>query len=93
MSSIKITLNLPKLMMRELLARAASEGVSLDACVANIVRSALPRRVATRVVSKRSPVPVFHRAGAKPIPALSNAELYAVLDQQDAARYCRQAAT
>lgn len=72
--------------MRELKARAALEGVKLKDYFANIAQAALKRPVATGSAPQRSPVPVFHRAKAKPMPVMSNAELYAVLDAEDAAR-------
>ena len=74
--------------MRELKARAALEGVKRKDYLARIVQSALQRPLAAAAAAapKRSPVPVFRRAKAKPMPAMSNAQLYAALDAQDAAR-------
>lgn len=90
---MKVTLNLPNRIVRELVARAALENVKLEVYVAKVVRSALLQQGVAAAVPKRTPVPVFHRTGAKPIPALSNAKLYAVLDKQDAARQSHQDAT
>lgn len=82
---MKMTLDLPHSLMRELAARAALEGVTLDDYVANIVQSALLLQPAAGAASKQSPVPEFRRARTKPMPTLSNAELYAMLDAEDAA--------
>ena len=38
---------------------------------------------AMNTASERSPVPVFHRTTARPMPAMSNAQLYAAQDAQD----------
>lgn len=83
---MRTTLDLPDPLMRELKARAALEGVKLKDYFARIVQTALQRPLATAAAPKRSPVPVFRRAKAKPMPAMSNVQLYAALDAQDAAR-------
>ena len=70
--------------MRELKARAALEGVKLKDYFAKIALNALLRPVALDAATERSAAPVFHRAKAKPMPAMSNAQLYAALDAQDA---------
>lgn len=82
---MRITLDLPAPLMREVKARAALAGVKLDDYLANVLQSSLPLQPAAGAASKRSPVPAFRHAGAKPMPDLSNAELYAVLDVEDAA--------
>jgi hypothetical protein len=84
---MRTTLDLPDPLMRELKARAALEGVKLKDYFARIAQAALQRPPATQVQPTRSPVPVFHRKNAKPMPAMSNAELYAALDAQDAAKH------
>ena len=72
--------------MRELKARAAMEGVKLKDYFAKMVEAALQRSTLGSAEPKRSPVPVFIRKGAKPMPAMTSAELNAVLDRQDAAK-------
>ena len=42
------------------------------------------RAVALDLTTGRSAAPVFHRVKAQPMPAMSNAQLYAALDAQDA---------
>lgn len=87
---MRTTLDLPDPLMREIKARAALEGVKLKDYFASIARLALQRPPASIAARKRSPAPVFHRANAKPIPAMSNADLYALLDEEDAARYAKR---
>ena len=82
---MRIILDLPAPLMRELKVRAALEGVKLDDYVAKVLQSALLPQIALGAASKRRPVPAFRRAGAKPMPDLRNAELYAALDGEDAA--------
>ena len=82
---MRTTLDLPDPLMRELKARAALEGVKLKDYFAKIAQAALQRSVAVNAATQRSPAPVFRRARARPMPAMSNAQLYAALDAQDAA--------
>jgi hypothetical protein len=81
---MRTTLDLPDPLMRELKARAALEGIKLKDYFAKIAQSALQRPVATYAEPQRSPVPVFSRTNAKPMPTMSNAQLYAAMDEQDA---------
>ncbi len=83
---MRTTLDLPDPLMRELKARAALEGVKLKDYFTNIVQEALERPLATGAAPQRSPVPVFRRTKAKPMPAMNNADLYAALDAEDATR-------
>ena len=80
---MRTTLDLPDNLMRELKARAALEGVKLKDYFANIVQAALQRPVSSGVQAVRSPLPVFKRPGAKAMPAMSNAQLNAILDDKD----------
>lgn len=80
---MRTTLELPDSLMRELKARAALEGVKLKDYFANIAQAALQRPISSGVQPARSPLPVFKRPGAKAMPAMSNAELYAILDSKD----------
>jgi hypothetical protein len=89
---MRTTLDLPDALMREVKARAALEGVKLKDYFAKIVQAALQRPVGVPAATQRSPVPVFHRANAKPIPAMSNAQLNAIMDAEEAASAARHAA-
>lgn len=80
---MRTTLDLPDTLMRELKARAALEGVKLKDYFASIAQAALQKPVSSAALPARSPLPVFKRSGAKPMPAFSNAELYAILDAKD----------
>lgn len=82
---MRTTLDLPDKLMRELKARAALEGVKLKDYFANIVQAALQRPASGSVQAPRSALPVFDRPNAKPMPAMSNSELYAILDRKDPA--------
>lgn len=84
---MRTTLDLPDPLMRELKARAALEGIKLKDYFAKIAQLALQRPVATNVDPQRSPVPVFHRTNAKSMPTMSNAQLYAAMDEQDSAAH------
>ena len=86
---MRTTLDLPDPLMRELKARAALEGVKLKAYLARMVEADLHRPALGRSEPVRSPAPVFHRKAAKPMPALSNARLNALIDAQDAAKATR----
>jgi hypothetical protein len=80
---MRTTLDLPDNLMRELKARSAMEGVKLKDYFAQIAQAALRKPVAAAQASVRSPVPVFKRSGAKAMPAMSNAELNAILDSKE----------
>ena len=80
---MRTTLDLPDNLMRELKSRAALEGVKLKDYFANIVQAALKRPASGGEPPVRSPLPVFKRSRAKPMPAMSNSELYAILDGKD----------
>ena len=80
---MRTTLDLPDTLMRELKTRAALEGVKLKDYFACIVQTAQQKPVSSDVPPMRSPVPVFKRPSAKAMPALSNAQLYAILDGKD----------
>lgn len=84
---MRTTLDLPDPLMREIKARAALEGVKLKDYFAKLAQMALQRPAASSVAPKRSPAPVFHRPKAKRMPAMSNAQLYAALDAEDAAKH------
>ncbi len=81
---MRTTLDLPDPLMRELKARAALEGVKLKDYFAKIAQKALQGPVALDLTTGRSAAPVFHRVKAQPMPVMSNAQLYAALDAQDA---------
>jgi hypothetical protein len=88
---MRTTLDLPDPLMREVKARAALEGLKLKEYFANLVQAALQRPVGgSTAATQRSAAPVFDRAHAKRIPAMGNAQLSAIMDAEDAARYAAQ---
>ena len=82
---MKMTLDLPHVLMGEFAARAALENIKLDDYVAKIVQSTLLHPPAASAASKRSPVPEFRRAITKPMLTLNNAEPDVMLNAEDAA--------
>lgn len=80
---MRTTLDLPDSLLREVKARAAMEGIKLKEYFARLVEAALQRPSLATSEPKRSPAPVFRRKGAKSMPALSNAQLNALMDKQD----------
>ena len=83
---MRTTMDLPDPLMRELKARAALEGLKLKEYVARLVEAALQRPALAVAQPLRSQAPVFKREGARPMPAMSNARLNALLDAEDAAK-------
>jgi len=84
---MRTTLDLPDPLMRELKARAAMDGVKLKDYFAAMVREALQRPPGAAAAPVRSPAPVFQRqnpATLPTLPVLSNAQLGALLDAEDA---------
>lgn len=88
---MRTTLDLPDPLFRELKARAALRGMKMKELVARLIESGLREPAATEVPRRRSPLPVARRATGCIIPALSNAEVQAILDDEDAKRIRRSA--
>ena len=84
---MRTTLDLPDPLMREMKARAALEGVKLKEYFARLVQTALQRPAEAVRPPPRSPAPVFRRTSAKPMPVLTNAELHALMDAQELAKF------
>ena len=74
------TVDLPDPLMREIKVRAALEGVKLKDYFARLMQAALQEPAESVGPPGRSPAPVFRRTSAKPMPALSNAELHNLPD-------------
>lgn len=87
---MRTTLDIPDPLMREVKARAALEGLKLKEYFANVVQAALKSPVGVPGAVQRSPAPVFQRVRAKPMPAMGSAQLNAILDAEDVARYAAQ---
>jgi len=84
---MRTTLDLPDPLFRELKARAAHQGRKLKELVTAYIEAGLsgvdvqlhpPGR------PPRSPLPTARRATGRTIPAMTNAEIQAILDDEDA---------
>ena len=62
------------------------EGIKLKDYFARLVEAALQRPSLVASEPKRSPAPVFERKASKPMPALSNAQLNALMNEQDVSK-------
>ncbi len=79
---MRTTLDLPDPLFRSLKARAAMDGTSLKDLVVRLVQAGLAQSTQTAHL-KRSPLPVLVSG---PIAAMTNAQLYALLDGPDDAK-------
>ena len=99
---MRTTIDLPDDLFRQVKARAALDGLKLKDLVTRYVQqglrgdtppappepaSAAPRQRSEPPPPRRSPLPVIPKASARgKIPALTNAELQSILDEEDAER-------
>lgn len=98
---MRTTLDLPDETFRQLKAQAALSGMKLKELVAQFIErglaasSHLPapqrERLPLPVAIKREPypIPIAREADGTVTPYLSNAQLYAILDEEDLANYHR----
>jgi hypothetical protein len=92
---MRTTLDLPDSLFKEVKTRAVQKGVTLKELLASFIeaglRSSTVPQNATNPAGKRRPLPVgIPRIPDAPLhPALSNAELYSVLEEEDVANYHR----
>ena len=89
---MRTTLDLPDETFRQLKAQAALRGFKLKDLVAQFIERGLAASAAQPdQASPRSPLPVaIVRDPNTPMtPALTNAQLYAILDEEDVAEYHR----
>ena len=90
---MRTTIDLPEPLLRQVKARAALDGTTLKRLIRSFVEQGLRRLEeglgADTEPKKRSEIPTISRpTGASP-PALSNAELCDLLEQEDIARELR----
>lgn len=86
---MRTTLDLPDETFRKLKAEAALRGLKLKELVELFIERGLAAdSVApmTAVPRSRPPIPIARKADGSVTPALSNAALYAILDEQDIAQ-------
>jgi hypothetical protein len=84
---MRTTIDIPDDLFRRVKARAALEGRKLKDLIAEYVEQGLDRGPVPDIGERRrrSPLPVIPKAATgRTIPALSNAEIQAILDQEDA---------
>jgi hypothetical protein len=82
---MRTTLDLPDALFEEAKARAVQEGVSLEELVVTYIEAGLrgpPRSERDTVPRNPNSLPVAWVADGTVTPALSNAELYAILDEE-----------
>jgi hypothetical protein len=89
---MRTTIDLPDDLFRKVKARAALDGLKLKDLVTRYVERGLASTVAAPPngvsVRKRSPLPIIPEfATGKPIPTLTNSDLYQILEDEDAERY------
>ena len=90
---MRTTIDLPDPLFRRMKTKAAMEGTSLKALITRFVEQGLADRGQRpeRGRSARSPLPVIRPASAESsLPALSNADIEALLDQGDAEQIGRE---
>ena len=89
---MRTTLDLPDETFRQLKAQAALNGLKLKELVTQLIQRGLaagpnqPTPLRDRPVL---PVAIRRDPAARPTPALTNAELYAILDEEDLEQYQR----
>ncbi len=92
---MRTTLDLPDPLFKEVKTRAVQQGVTLKELLAGLIeaglRSPTVPKNAANPAGKRRPLPVgIPRIPDTPLhPALCNAELYAILEEEDIANYHR----
>ena len=84
---MRTTLEIPDPLFREVKARAAQSGLKLKELLTRYIEAGLqaPHLQSPEKRPKRAPLPVaFEKTpGTPPTPALTNAELHTILDQED----------
>lgn len=92
---MRTTLDLPDPLFREIKTRAVQQGVTLKDLLAQYIRAGMnapaPAIEPERNAPPAFPIPIAIRrkAGAPLTPALTNAELNAILDAEDLANHLR----
>jgi hypothetical protein len=89
---MRTTLDLPDETFRQLKARAALSGLKLKELVTQLIERGLANGepvTASAQQTQSLPVAIKRIPGSPPTPALTNAQLYTLLDEEDAAQYQR----
>jgi hypothetical protein len=83
---MRTTIDLPEDLFREVKTRAVQQGTTLKNLMTQFILSGLAlQEPGSKLMARRMPPPVAIRRipGKSPRPALSNRELYAILDAED----------
>lgn len=86
---MRTTIDLPDDLLRQAKVQAALSGLKLKDLIARYIEQGLRQGGNAFSVQprQRSPLPMIRKAATgKPIPALSNAEMQEILDDEDAER-------
>ena len=91
---MRTTLDLPDALFEEAKARAVPQGVTVDELFVTYIEAGLrgPQRSGRDTVARNPhPLPVAWEADGSVTPALSNAELQAILEEEEIASFHRVA--
>jgi hypothetical protein len=88
---MRTTLDLPDSLFREVKTRAVQQGVTLKDLLAQYIQAGMNAPASAAPVAHRTqvPLPYFRNTDGPAIPARSNAELFAILEEEDIADYHR----
>ena len=88
---MRTTLDLPDILFREVKTRAVQQGVTLKDLLAQYIQAGMnaPASVAPLAPRANIPLPYFRKTDGPAIPAHSNAELFAILEEEDIAAHQR----
>ncbi len=93
---MRTTLDIPDALFKEVKTRAVQQGVTLKELLAGYIEAGLKGPLSndsptTPSLAKQHPLPVGipRQAGTPLHPAMTNAELYAILEEEDFANYYR----
>ena len=87
---MRTTIDLPDPLFREVKTRAVQQGMKLKDLVANYIEAGLRGRnhpAANPGPRLRSPFPIAREVNGSVTPALTNAQLHAILNEEDLAEY------
>jgi hypothetical protein len=85
---MRTTVDLPDDLLRRAKSRAALNGTTLKELITRFVEQGLRRSAPTTATygrRRRSELPVARAATGQPLPDLTNADLYRILDEDEAA--------
>ena len=89
---MRTTVDIPDDLYREVKAKAAHQGVKLKEMLERFIRHGLESDglFGDSSRAKRCPLPIIIPSAGTKLPAYTNAELFAILDDEDAERYIDQ---